>query len=138
MILQNLGLPPLPTNYDPFGGLGGLPPGFTENPNIGGGAPIFTAPGAVGPNWNPGGSIFGGRGLPIVPGSTVGPGNLGGGGMINFGGLPNSWTYSMLSPQMKALLTGALNRDATSRAQSTDHIAGGGGAGHNIRNVSTA
>jgi hypothetical protein len=54
----------------PFGGFfGGLPEGFTETNRFGGGAPIFTGPGYVGPGWTPGGSIFGGRGSPTVPGS---------------------------------------------------------------------
>lgn len=68
-LLHSAGLPPLPTNFDPFGGIGGLPPGFTETNRFSGGAPIFTPPGFTGPNWSPGGSIFGGPGVPIVPGS---------------------------------------------------------------------
>lgn len=71
-------IPPLPAGYNPTGG---LPPGFTENPNIGGGAPIFTPPGFTGPNWGPGGSIFTGTLSPtgwVAGGGN--PGNLGGGG----------------------------------------------------------
>jgi hypothetical protein len=57
--------------FNPFGG---LPPGFTQqdqhvnNQEGNFGAPNFTYQGEQGPQWD-GGSIFGGRGNPIVPGS---------------------------------------------------------------------
>jgi hypothetical protein len=85
MGLHNFGLPPLPTNYNMFGG---MPPGFTETNRFGGGAPVFTPPGFSGPNWSPGGSIFGGTLSPtgwVAGGGS--PGNLGGSGgnLGNFG-----------------------------------------------------
>ena len=65
-------------SYGGFNPFGGLPPGFTEGnrdyqggPNENtqtGGAPNFTFTGDTGPQWD-GGSIFGGRGSPTVPGS---------------------------------------------------------------------
>jgi len=62
-MLHNLGLPPLPTNYDPFGG---LPAGWADltrasnlehGTGFNTGAPVFSMTG--GPQWS-GGSIFGG------------------------------------------------------------------------------
>jgi len=74
-----------------FGNMfGGLPEGFTETNRFGGGAPIFTGPGATGPQWSPGGSIFGGTlsptGWVAGGGSTGNLGGYGGGlapGMAN-------------------------------------------------------
>lgn len=69
--------------YNPFGG---LPEGFTETNRFGGGAPIFTPPGFSGPQWTPGGSIFGGtlsRTGWVAGGGS--PGNLGGSGTVQAG-----------------------------------------------------
>jgi hypothetical protein len=81
MALKNLGLPPLSTNFNMFGG---LPPGFTEGNRFGGGAPTFTGPGFTGPGWSPGGSIFGGTLSPT--GWVAGGGNFNNqGGVVNMG-----------------------------------------------------
>jgi len=134
MILNSLGLPPLPAGYDPTGG---LPAGFTEGNRFGGGAPVFTGPGDFGPNFSPGGSIFGGRGLPIVPGSTAGPGNLGGGG----GMLSSPWQFyeGTRSPAFLAwMAANGINRhDATRMFETGPSGAAQGGPGHVQATTST-
>lgn len=145
MILNNLGLPPVPTGYNPFGG---LPEGFTETNPFGHGAPTFTGPGSFGPVFS-GGSVF-----HQLPGVRGGP--LAGGrgfnyeGMTNFGALPNSWATGMGLNMAAGTRIGADRRNyknavmalmaanSARMAGSADHIAGGGGSGHNIANPSTA
>ena len=96
IFFQNLGLPPPPTGYDPFGG---LPEGFTESNRFGQGAPTFTGPGFTGPAWS-GGSIFGQlpgvRGGPLA-GATF---NLGASG----GNLGDTWANAIGQQIMKHAL----------------------------------
>lgn len=125
-----------PAGVGPFTG---LPPGFTESNRFGGGAPIFTPPGFSGPQWNPGGSIFGGRGNPITPGTYVGA--VGGSpSPINVGALPNSWANAIGLNLAASNYNGPLSRAQYKRAMEAaiaanqarasgsgpGHIAGGG------------
>jgi hypothetical protein len=107
MILHSLGLPSVPTGYDPFSG---LPPGFSEGNRFGGGAPTFTPPNFSGPNWSPGGSIFGGT---LAPGGWVaGGGNIGnlgsGGTMANVSALGgyNAQGWKHIGQPTRALVGG--------------------------------
>jgi len=110
MFLNNLGLPPLPAGYSPFGG---LPPGMTETNRFGGGAPNFPYINPslnVGPQFGPGGSIFEGGpnlnpdiysannpyGYGQVGMSTVpAPGGGGPAPLYQGGGTPNVWQIAM-------------------------------------------
>lgn len=152
-MFRSMGLPPLPSNFTFTGGpspqqrflsgqdvdpLSGIETPTGYNPYGPGGMPGTR--GIVSPS-SPagGGSFFGGTGLPIVPGSTVGPGNLGGGGAISLGGLPNSWStgiglnmaagnyHGPLSrAQYKALMTAAMAANTAIHAGAGERLPGGG------------
>lgn len=86
----------------PLINFGGLPPGFIEANRFGGGAPSFTPAGSVGPQWYPGGSIFGAHYIPglSVPGTmNWAPGAPGG----NLGTIGGDISWHMVRPEFGGL-----------------------------------
>lgn len=110
----------------PLINFGGLPPGFTESNQFGGGAPIFTPQGFTGPQWSPGGSIFGSRFIPglSVPGTmNWAPGAMGG----NLGTFGGDLAWHMAQPFFGGMTLAQVAQSHPEWLPGLVNIQGGGG-----------